>query len=39
MAELTEPVDFSLPDHLGRPFRLSEHLDRPLALLFYRGDW
>jgi len=33
------PADFTLPDHRGMPYRLGEHLGRPLALLFFRGDW
>ncbi len=33
------PLDFVLPDQTGAPYRLSEHLARPVVLLFYRGDW
>jgi peroxiredoxin len=33
-------IDFELPDHLGRPWRLGEQLaDGPVLLVFYRGDW
>jgi peroxiredoxin len=39
MPELAEPVDFTLTAHDGKAWRLAEHLDRSLALLFYRGDW
>lgn len=32
--------DFTLPDALGRPVTLSEHLRQgPVALVFYRGEW
>jgi peroxiredoxin len=32
--------DFSLPDSLGVPRRLSELArERPLLLVFYRGHW
>jgi peroxiredoxin len=33
-------VEFALPDHEGRTFRLSEALmKRTVVVLFYRGDW
>jgi peroxiredoxin len=32
--------DFVLTDQAGRPWRLSEHLERSaVVLVFYRGDW
>ncbi len=43
MIDGTEPstaADFELPDHDGRPWRLSEALTAgPVLLVFYRGDW
>jgi peroxiredoxin len=31
---------FELQDEEGRPFNLPEQLEeRPLVLVFYRGDW
>jgi hypothetical protein len=33
------PVDFTLDDEDGRPWRLSERLGDPVGLLFLRGDW
>jgi len=30
--------DFTLPDHDGKPYRLSEHAGRWLLLVFYPGD-
>jgi hypothetical protein len=36
----SEELDFELPDHLGRPWRLREEAARgPVLLIFYRGDW
>jgi peroxiredoxin len=33
-------IDFELPDHLGRPWRLSAEVGRgPVLVIFYRGDW
>jgi peroxiredoxin len=33
-------TDFELPDQHGRPWRLSEALQRGrILLVFYRGDW
>ncbi len=33
-------VDFELPDHEGKAWRLADHLARgPVLLVFYRGDW
>jgi peroxiredoxin len=33
-------VDFELPDHQGKPWRLSDRLAlSPVLLVFYRGDW
>jgi peroxiredoxin len=37
VAEL--PLDFTLDDQNGRGWRLSDHLDDSLVLLFLRGDW
>lgn len=38
--DVTRPVDFTLPDHAGGSFRLSDALrDRTVVVLFYRGDW
>jgi peroxiredoxin len=32
--------DFELPDHSGRPVRLSEHMDGwPAAVVFVRGHY
>lgn len=37
---MTRPLDFSLPDHRGGTFRLSEALrEQTVVVLFYRGDW
>jgi peroxiredoxin len=33
------PLDFSLDDQDGRPWRLSDHLRDSVVLLFLRGDW
>ena len=33
------PLDFELQDHTGRPYRLSEHLDDAVVVVFNRGDW
>jgi peroxiredoxin len=33
-------IEFELSDQDGRPWRLSEALERgPVLLVFYRGDW
>jgi peroxiredoxin len=33
-------VDFELPDHEARAWRLADHLAHgPVVLVFYRGDW
>jgi AhpC/TSA family len=33
-------IDFELPDHDGKPWRLADELKRgPVLLVFYRGDW
>jgi peroxiredoxin len=33
-------IDFELPDHEGKQWRLSDQLKRgPVLLVFYRGDW
>jgi peroxiredoxin len=35
-----EMPTFELPDQEGRPFDLLRRLDeRPVVLVFYRGDW
>lgn len=32
--------NFELPDEHGRPFNLAkEAAERPIVLIFYRGDW
>lgn len=37
---MSRPIDFTLPDHAGGSFRLSDALrERTVVLLFYRGDW
>lgn len=28
--------DFTLPDHLGNPWRLADHRGRPVVLVFHR---
>jgi peroxiredoxin len=33
------PVDFTLDDENGRPWRLSDKVSDPVVLLFLRGDW
>jgi hypothetical protein len=33
------PLDFTVADETGRPWRLSEHLENSVVLLFLRGDW
>jgi len=33
------PIDFTLDDERGEPWRLSDHLHGPVVLLFLRGDW
>jgi peroxiredoxin len=37
MADL--PLDFTLEDENGRPWRLSDKLGDAVVLLFLRGDW
>ena len=33
-------IDFELPDHDGKAWRLTAHLAQgPVLLVFYRGDW
>jgi peroxiredoxin len=33
-------IDFELPDHLGRPWRLIAEVGKgPILVVFYRGDW
>ncbi len=33
-------IDFELPDHEGKAWRLTDHLAQgPVLLVFYRGDW
>jgi peroxiredoxin len=33
-------IEFELPDHEGKPWRLADQLERgPVLLVFYRGDW
>jgi len=33
-------IDFELPDHDGKPWRLAQRLaEGPVLLVFYRGDW
>jgi hypothetical protein len=37
---MAKPIDFELPDHEGKAWRLSAHLaGGPVVLVFYRGDW
>lgn len=31
--------DFTLPDQSRTPWRLRDHLDGAVVLVFYRGDW
>lgn len=39
-AEVKRAPDFTLNDHAGRPFHLSEELTKgPILLVFYRGHW
>ncbi len=39
-SDVDKATDFELPDHHGRPWRLSERLTGGRVLLvFYRGDW
>jgi peroxiredoxin len=38
--KMARPLDFTLPDHAGRAWRLSDALrEHTLAVVFYRGDW
>lgn len=40
MSVPARPIDFTLPDHAGGSFRLSDALrERTVVVLFYRGDW
>jgi len=33
-------IDFELPDHEGKTWRLADNLaNGPVVLVFYRGDW
>jgi len=33
-------IDFELPDHEGKAWRLANHVAAgPVVLVFYRGDW
>jgi peroxiredoxin len=35
-----QAIDFELPDHQGKSWRLAENLARgPVLLVLYRGDW
>lgn len=37
---MRQPIDFTLPDHVGGSFRLADALSgRTVVALFYRGDW
>jgi peroxiredoxin len=36
---MEQAPDFELPDHEGRPWRLADHLEKPILVVFYRGDW
>lgn len=39
-APAERPIDFELPDHAARTFRLSDALrERSAVVVFYRGDW
>ena len=31
--------DFTLPDQSGADWKLSEHLDSAILVVFFRGDW
>ena len=35
----TVAPDFTLLDQAQRPWTLSDHLDAPAVVVFYRGDW
>jgi peroxiredoxin len=40
LVDMDRSIDFELPDHEGKPWRLAAHLARgPVLLVFYRGDW
>ncbi len=37
---MDKAIDFELPDHDGKVWRLADYLARgPVVLVFYRGDW
>jgi peroxiredoxin len=37
---MDKAIDFELPDHEEKQWRLSDHLNQgPVLLVFYRGDW
>ena len=37
---MDKAIDFELPDHEGKAWRLADHLaGGPVVLVFYRGDW
>ncbi|HLZ94135.1 MAG TPA: redoxin domain-containing protein [Candidatus Dormibacteraeota bacterium] len=37
---MDKAIEFELPDHEGKPWRLADHLQQgPVLLIFYRGDW
>ena len=39
-SRMSKAIDFELPDHEGKAWRLADHLARgPVVLVFYRGDW
>ena len=38
--DVERAIDFELPDHEGKAWRLADHLAQgPVLLVFYRGDW
>jgi peroxiredoxin len=40
MTDASRPLDFSLSDHQGGTYRLSDELaKRSVVVVFYRGDW
>src|SRR5258708_25411834 len=40
VSRMSKAIDFELPDHEGKAWRLADHLARgPVVLVFYRGDW
>ncbi|MHB8613637.1 MAG: redoxin domain-containing protein [Candidatus Dormibacteraceae bacterium] len=37
---MEKAINFELPDQVGGPWKLADHLARgPVVLVFYRGDW